>query len=70
MRSYYEVNTKGMVVGKRLKVSSFDKIVYPYVFKADVMNFENVSNKYTYPVLSMLDGENMVLWKLGSENGK
>lgn len=70
MISYYEVNTNGMVVGKRLKIGSYDKIVYPYVFKADVMDFENVSNKYTYPVLIMLDSENLILWKWSSENGK
>lgn len=65
MKSYYEVNTDGMVVGKRLKIGSYDKIVYPYVFRADILDFENVSNKYSYPALSMLDRENFILWKLG-----
>lgn len=68
MRSYYEVNANGMVVGKRLKIGSYDKIVYPYVFRADILDFENVSNKYTYKELSMLDSENLILWKLGESN--
>lgn len=67
MEFYFELNDKGMVTCKRLKNNFFDKVFYPYIFRADIMDFENVSNKYTYPVISMLDDENIIFWKWDDE---
>ena len=70
MKKYYELNANGKVIGKRFKIGSFDKIYYPYVFKVDILDFENVSNKYTYTEIAMLDYENMILWKWGRAKWK